>query len=49
MRTCGFPLSNAQIMPSGENERTSLMSMLKKPSKALVDRPSGALIGCIIA
>ena len=47
--TCGFPLSNAQITPSGEKDSTSLMNMLKKPKSALVARPSGAVMGWRIA
>ena len=45
MRTRGLPLSKAQITPSGENDSTSLINMLKNPKRALVARPSGALMG----
>ncbi len=47
--TCGLPLSKAQMTPSGLNVSTILMNMLKKPKRAFVARPSGALIGCMIA
>ena len=49
MRTRGLPLSKAQITPSGRKVSTSLMNMLKKPKRALVERPSGAFIGWRIA
>ena len=45
MRTRGLPRSKAQMTPSGRKVSTSLMNMLKKPKSALVERPSGALMG----
>ena len=49
MRTFGLPLSKAQMMPSGWNVSTILMNMLKNPKRAFVERPSGAVMGCMMA